>query len=183
MRVELSAPGGLEEHRTRRLVLTQPIRELSAEIDEQIGYEFRRLRIASGLSANRLASTLGVSLRMLDDLERGAIAALPDRPQAARLVAAYGRIAHIDARPLLARLEAYAGATDLRRAAARSARSRGRKGLLRAFGLALVLLFASALGMAITLWPGHAMALVDPAPELVASALAGLRAVLGGLGP
>lgn len=182
MRIELSARQDIEANPQRRLILTKPIRELPAETDEQIGYEFRRLRVASGLSANRLASTLGVSVRTLEDLEKGALTALPERRRAERLVTEYCRIARLDQRPLLGRLKAYAATHDVKRGQARWAHARRRRYLLRGAGMMLVLVAAAGMGVAIVLWPETARGLTAPVIETVASwanfALSQLKALL-----
>ena len=163
MRTDFSAPPVMGKSPPRRLILTKPIRELPAETDEQIGCEFRRLRVASGLSVNRLSASLGISLRTLEELEKGALAAIPDRAKAERLVNEYSRIAHIDPRPLLSRLKAYAGTRDLKQGAARWARARRRRSLLRGAAMMLVVAAAAGAGFAVAQWPETASALGETA--------------------
>ena len=160
-------PATEAESLARRSILTRPIKELPAETDEQIGYEFRRLRVSSGLSANRLASTLGVSLSTLEALERGVLAAIPERPKAEKLIAEYCRIARLDQRPLLVRLKAYSNTREVQRGQARWTRSRRRRHLLRGAGLMLLLAAATGTGVAIALWPEVVKGMTAPAVEAV----------------
>lgn len=146
---------------SRQRILTKSIRELPAETDEQIGYEFRRLRVASGLSANRLSATLGISLRTLEHLEKGVLSAIPEQAKAARLVTEYCRVARVDPRPLQSRLKAYANTLEVKRGQSRWSRSRRRGSIIRGALVVLLLSSSVAAGAAIVLSPDIANGMIE----------------------
>jgi cytoskeletal protein RodZ len=178
MRTDFSPPRVMGTKLPRRLILTKSIRELPAETDEQIGYEFRRLRVASGLSINRLSAMLGISLRTLEELEKGALAAIPDHARAQRLVMEYSRIAHLDPRALLSRLKAYDGTRDMKQGEARWARARRRRTLRRGGGVIVLVAAAVGAGLAATQWPETASAISEAARTTLAGWVSSLLAHL-----
>jgi hypothetical protein len=80
------------------------IADLAGNRDEHLAAVFRQMRAVSGLSETQLARQLGTDISVVMDLESGVVDALPSWPETVRIVGRYSNIAHIDTRPILARL-------------------------------------------------------------------------------
>lgn len=80
------------------------IAALAGTRDPQLAAVFRQMRAVSGLNEAQLARQLGTDISVVMDLESGAVDSLPSWPETVRIVSRYSNIAHIDTRPLLARL-------------------------------------------------------------------------------
>src|SRR5262245_32768579 len=72
--------------------------------DEQIGQIFRSMRSAMAVSRETIARRLATSPATVDNLEAGAIAALPHWKETARIARAYCDLLRMDPDPILRRL-------------------------------------------------------------------------------
>lgn len=73
--------------------------------DPQIGHIFRNMRAAVRASREAVALRLATSVATIEDLENGAISALPHWPETVRIVRAYCELLRLDPEPLLWRLQ------------------------------------------------------------------------------
>src|SRR5262245_22926302 len=78
--------------------------ETPAARDEQIGQMFRSMRSAMAVSRETIARRLATSPATVDNLEAGAIAALPHGKETARIVRAYCELLRMDPGPILRRI-------------------------------------------------------------------------------
>jgi hypothetical protein len=74
--------------------------------DPQLGDIFRNMRAAVRASRETVARRLATSATTIENLERGAVAALPQWPETVRIVRAYCALLNLDPEPLLWRLRA-----------------------------------------------------------------------------
>src|SRR5262245_6401614 len=73
--------------------------------DPQIGHIFRNMRAAMRLSRENIAQRLATTVTVIEDLENGAVGALPHWPEAVRIVRAYCELLRLDPEPLLWRIQ------------------------------------------------------------------------------
>jgi transcriptional regulator with XRE-family HTH domain len=73
--------------------------------DPQIGHIFRNMRAAMRLPREAIARRLATTLATVEDLESGAVSALPHWPETVRIVRAYCELLQLDPEPLLWRLQ------------------------------------------------------------------------------
>src|SRR5262245_3990176 len=81
------------------------VEEAAAGRDEQIAQMFRSMRSAMALSRETIARRLATSPATVDNLEAGAIAALPHGKETARIVRAYCELLRMDPGPILRRIQ------------------------------------------------------------------------------
>jgi hypothetical protein len=73
--------------------------------DPQIGHIFKNMRAAVRATREALARRLATSVATIEDLENGAVSALPHWPETVRIVRAYCELLRLDPEPLLWRLQ------------------------------------------------------------------------------
>ena len=73
--------------------------------DPQIGHIFRNMRAAVRASREAVARRLATPVATIEDLENGAVSALPHWPETVRIVRAYCELLRLDPEPLLWRLQ------------------------------------------------------------------------------
>lgn len=73
--------------------------------DAQLGHIFRNMRAAMRLTREAIARRLATSPATIEDLELGAVLALPHWPETVRIVRAYCELLRLDPEPLLWRLQ------------------------------------------------------------------------------
>ena len=88
--------------------LTQPppahVGEPAAVRDDQIGLIFRNMRLAMKVPRETIARRLATSAATIDNLEAGAIAALPHWKETSRIIRAYCELLRMDCEPILWRM-------------------------------------------------------------------------------
>jgi hypothetical protein len=73
--------------------------------DPQLGQIFRNMRAAMRLPRDTIARRLATSVATIEDLESGAVSALPHWPETVRIVRGYCELLRLDPEPLLWRLQ------------------------------------------------------------------------------
>jgi hypothetical protein len=73
--------------------------------DPQLAHIFRNMRAAMRLPREALARRLATTPGVIEDLENGAIAALPHWPETVRIVRSYCELLRLDPQPLLWRIQ------------------------------------------------------------------------------
>jgi hypothetical protein len=86
--------------------------------DEQLGRIFRNMRLAMKVPRETIARRLAIRLSTLDDLEAGAVAALPHWKETVRIVRTYCELLRLDPQPILWRIQNLQQAASSRPAAA-----------------------------------------------------------------
>lgn len=79
--------------------------EMPAGHDRELAMIFQEMRRATGVSRERIAGRLAVPVATIDILENGNLLALPDWPEASRIVTAYTTQLGLDSRPILRRMK------------------------------------------------------------------------------
>jgi transcriptional regulator with XRE-family HTH domain len=73
--------------------------------DPQIAHFFRNMRTATRLSRDAIARRLATTPATIEDLELGAVSALPRWPETVRIVRGYCELLRLDPEPLLWRIQ------------------------------------------------------------------------------
>ena len=84
----------------------QSTEPMSSGHDTELATIFREMRRAMGVSRERIAGRLAISVETIDTLENGDLLALPDWSEVSRIVTAYTAQLGLDARPILRRMKA-----------------------------------------------------------------------------
>jgi hypothetical protein len=80
--------------------------------DPQIAHFFRNMRTATRLSRDAIARRLATTPATIEDLELGAVSALPHWPETVRIVRGYCELLRLDPEPLLWRIQQLLRAGD-----------------------------------------------------------------------
>ncbi|HWE19306.1 MAG TPA: helix-turn-helix domain-containing protein [Hyphomicrobiaceae bacterium] len=160
--------------------------------DPQLGHIFRNMRAAIRLPRDAIASRLATTPAIIEDLEKGAVGALPNWPETVRIVRGYCELLRLDPEPLLWRIQqllkdgpttddAFGSLPAPSPPAARSAPVRqraarpARRGLRRAMWLASFPIAVTGLVYAAILAPGPLYRAISLLPQSLAGpARAGL---------
>lgn len=89
------------------------VSERPTGVDERVAAIFRDMRVGLGVSVAELANALGTTGAVIETLESGHIRVFPAWSETVRIVSELGRLHHVDARPILARIRDQVGPAGL----------------------------------------------------------------------